>query len=333
MHCTSCYYSYRTLSGGLFGPFEDTPTRPSSKTGFFHRSSSRPLRDMSNSKLKTPSAIARPRGEGISRPSSAMAGETPTRPSMQRENSASRLPVFRREASMPQIKRESSIPQIKREKSDLQKPRKTTNAMPRGSKTPIIPVTTPKTVEQRKVSERNNAAKGTRSGVSGFSNSIMIGDKVKIISNQKRGIVQFVGETKFAKGTWIGVVLNDASGKNDGSVGGVRYFTCPSLRGVFVREDKLEKVSDVKDLSTPHKISSGSSVNRNDSAMSTDSGVEEEELSIGDYVSISSTAGTRTGILRFIGVTEFAKGTWCGVELQEATGKNDGAVAGTRYVS
>lgn len=323
---------FRTLSGGLFGPFEDSPSkRPGSKTGFFSRSSIKP-RDMSNSKLKTPSSIARPKGEGLSRPSSAMAGETPTRPGIQREHSASRLPVFRREASMPQIKRESSIPQIKREKSDLTKSKKSGMVTPRGSKTQIVTHTTPKTVEQRKVSERNIAAKGTRSGVSGFSETVMIGDKVIITSNQKKGIVQFVGETRFANGTWIGVVLDDATGKNDGSIGGVRYFMCPRLRGVFVREDKLKKVSDALDSNTS-VTADVSIVGRNDSVMSTDSGVEEEQdLHLGDYVSINSAAGRRTGILRFIGVTEFAKGTWCGVELQEANGKNDGAVAGTRYV-
>ena len=285
---------------------------------------------MSNNN-QTPSSTSR----SIPRPTSAMSSETPKRPSLQREASASKLPVYRRETSMPQIKRESSIPKIKREKSDMysiSRARAASNKMapptPRGTKSAIVTLSTPKTVEDRKISERNNSARGTRSGVSGVSDKVMIGDNVKITSSQKKGIVLFVGETKFAKGTWIGVVLEDATGKNDGSIGGVRYFTCPALHGVFVKEDKLEKINK--------KLKSGTantpSVSRNDSAMSTDSGVgvEDVELNIGDQVQINSASGIRIGTLRFIGPTEFAKGTWCGVELNETNGKNDGAVAGTR---
>ena len=54
------------------------------------------------------------------------------------------------------------------------------------------------------------------------------------------GYVRFVGETKFEAGQWIGVELDEAGkGKNDGSVGGVAYFKCAGMRGVFVRPDKI----------------------------------------------------------------------------------------------
>lgn len=48
------------------------------------------------------------------------------------------------------------------------------------------------------------------------------GDRVEV-ANRGFGVVRFVGETQFAPGvTWIGVELDAATGKNDGSVNDVR---------------------------------------------------------------------------------------------------------------
>ena len=47
--------------------------------------------------------------------------------------------------------------------------------------------------------------------------------------------IQFIGETQFAGGYWLGVELDDASGKNDGAVQGQRYFNCKPGHGMFIR--------------------------------------------------------------------------------------------------
>ncbi|KAJ7194752.1 dynactin [Mycena pura] len=55
-----------------------------------------------------------------------------------------------------------------------------------------------------------------------------------------RGVVRFVGTTSFMAGKWIGIELDQANGKNDGSVGGVAYFTCKPLYGIFVRASQIK---------------------------------------------------------------------------------------------
>lgn len=67
-----------------------------------------------------------------------------------------------------------------------------------------------------------------------------VGEQVWV-NGVKLGVIAYLGETQFAPGQWAGVILNDLVGKNDGSVGGVRYFECQPLQGIFTRPSKLTR--------------------------------------------------------------------------------------------
>lgn len=58
-------------------------------------------------------------------------------------------------------------------------------------------------------------------------------------SQGKQGVVRFVGNAHFSGGQWIGIELDDDSGKNDGSVHGQRYFECRPGHGMFVRPETV----------------------------------------------------------------------------------------------
>ncbi|KAL2169985.1 hypothetical protein VTG60DRAFT_5386 [Thermothelomyces hinnuleus] len=68
---------------------------------------------------------------------------------------------------------------------------------------------------------------------------LAIGRKVQL-ADQRAGTIRFAGQTSFAPGFWVGVELEDATGKNDGSVNDVRYFDCPMGYGMFVRPNALK---------------------------------------------------------------------------------------------
>ena len=63
--------------------------------------------------------------------------------------------------------------------------------------------------------------------------------------NGLHGTVRFIGETAFADGEWIGVEVKNGQGKSNGTVNGIRYFTCKSARAncaLFVRRHQISKV-------------------------------------------------------------------------------------------
>ncbi|CAJ1086747.1 dynactin subunit 1-like isoform X11 [Xyrichtys novacula] len=71
-----------------------------------------------------------------------------------------------------------------------------------------------------------------------------IGSVVEVIGKGQRGTVAYIGATLFASGKWVGVILNEPKGKNDGTVQGKRYFTCEENHGIFVRQSQIQVVEE-----------------------------------------------------------------------------------------
>lgn len=167
-----------------------------------------------------------------------------------------------------------------------------------------------------------------------------VGDHV-LVSGSKQGILKFIGTTKFAAGIWGGIELNERIGKNNGSINGVRYFSCDSTRGVFA---PINKLSHVTTNSLPRRSSSkgkhvrARSVGRQPPIHScSSSGSSSRELSpafntrlrIGTIVYLEHLK--ERGEIRYIGETDFADGLWVGLALPRPVGKNNGTVQGRQY--
>lgn len=57
--------------------------------------------------------------------------------------------------------------------------------------------------------------------------------------------VHYVGPVAYASGIFIGVELlgKSSAGKNNGTIKGVTYFTCPKNKGLMVRAEDVEPAS------------------------------------------------------------------------------------------
>ncbi|KAK7099935.1 CAP-Gly domain-containing linker protein 3-like isoform X2 [Littorina saxatilis] len=169
---------------------------------------------------------------------------------------------------------------------------------------------------------------------------LQLGDKI-VVNGVKSGYLRYCGPTEFASGVWAGIELDEPVGKNDGSIGGISYFKCPHNYGIFAPISKVMKPGAVPVSRTPPpsplrafskghvdvsritaRVDTGLSKSRASSL--SDSG----DMEVGDRVIV---AGQRKGTVRFIGETQFAPGTWFGVELDRPAGKNNGSVGGVQY--
>ncbi|XP_030635989.1 LOW QUALITY PROTEIN: dynactin subunit 1a [Chanos chanos] len=93
----------------------------------------------------------------------------------------------------------------------------------------------------------------------GGGKPVKVGSVVEVIGKGQRGTVAYVGATLFASGKWVGVILDEAKGKNDGTVQGKRYFTCEENHGIFVRQSQIQVIDEEGSSATsPDTPDSGS---------------------------------------------------------------------------
>ncbi|XP_078792416.1 dynactin subunit 1 isoform X26 [Oryzias latipes] len=78
-----------------------------------------------------------------------------------------------------------------------------------------------------------------------------IGSVVEVTGKGQRGTVAYIGTTLFASGKWVGVILDEPKGKNDGTVQGKRYFTCEENHGIFVRQSQIQVVDEGSGSTSP----------------------------------------------------------------------------------
>ncbi|CAG8634999.1 793_t:CDS:2 [Dentiscutata erythropus] len=145
-----------------------------------------------------------------------------------------------------------------------------------------------------------------------------IGDRVVAESMNIVGTLKFLGPIDIKAGTWAGVEVDiPGTGKNDGSVNGKSYFTCPPKSGIFILPSKLSKVdkepaslpqasTSIKPNPSAHKLPRPSSTSTNSSDKEY-SGIPSADPNISKNAQNAAlaasriTAGSRAS--KYIGVT------------------------------
>uniref|UniRef100_A0A8C6X014 Si:dkeyp-47f9.4 n=1 Tax=Neogobius melanostomus TaxID=47308 RepID=A0A8C6X014_9GOBI len=250
-------------------------------------------------------------------------------------------------------------------------PRQRPPARRRRERPSVSPRTTPSPA-----SRMSSATPGVRSRTPSANSPVCEGSEVRLgdrvlVVGQRTGVVQYYGETSFAPGLWLGIELDKPSGKNDGSVGGVRYFRCPPKHGVFAPPSRVQRIHGsvdcLSELSSARLSHSFSGTMRRSFSTSTALAVPKDSSRRSSPVSrsrsaphrrrLSALSGGSGGVsagglarlrvgmqvllssanemafIRYLGTADFAPGLWLGLELRSAKGKNDGSVGGRRYFS
>lgn len=191
-----------------------------------------------------------------------------------------------------------------------------------------------------------------------------LGDRVSV-KNKGSGIVKFVGAHHMEGTLRYGVRLDNGTGKNDGTVGGHKYFLCKPNHGVLTKPENVTvedfavgdnvvvrgKGSGVIEFAGSHhddkhlcygirldeeKGDNGGTINGNTyfkcrpnyGVLSLPEELGPQLMVVGSRVQVK---GIGKGFVKFIGAHKSKKTMRIGVRLDEPNGKNDGSVDGHQY--
>ncbi|EUB61737.1 CAP-Gly domain-containing linker protein 4 [Echinococcus granulosus] len=134
----------------------------------------------------------------------------------------------------------------------------------------------------------------------------------------RMGRLRYCGPVEFASGVWVGIELDEAYGKDNGSVNGVSYFECAPNHGIFAPIGRVYKVSRTNGQIRPCFVEANGRrstptplqnipVDVSHVSAKVDTGLHKpsatEDFKIGDRVLV---AGLRRGTIRYVGETQFA---------------------------
>ena len=84
-----------------------------------------------------------------------------------------------------------------------------------------------------------------------MSSDFQLGQRVKVERKEGTGTIRFIGATQFKEGVWIGIEMDEPTGKHDGTVDGVSYFTCRPRYGLFVKPESVRPTVGQRHTSRP----------------------------------------------------------------------------------